>query len=172
MLTSGRPALLGMWFKGKTKTAIPSIAQPDEFLAEVLVWYRKNQPEWRTVGVTDTDPAKYHFRKPADADWGMLAHGGSAGMYSFVIALSWCIGHMPFHHTTPFGNLVDDLTSTFWADTRGPLAQTPGFVQFAERPAKLVKTIRSLSKPTPATATSSTVATPVATSSRGRTIKK
>ena len=62
------------------------IVNPTTFAPAYVAWWRQLQPPWRTrvSGTLSQDV-------PETEDWANLAKGGTAGIYTVVVALSWWI---------------------------------------------------------------------------------
>ncbi|KAF6741393.1 hypothetical protein DFP72DRAFT_833755, partial [Ephemerocybe angulata] len=90
MGTAGRPPQVQAWIKGRNKVAPPAL-ELDTYGPAVQGWWKMIQPGWRITELDDPS-APLSRDVPADADWGMLCYGGSAGMYTLVMAASWWVG--------------------------------------------------------------------------------
>jgi hypothetical protein len=107
--TNGRPKQVQAWIKNHNKTIVPPL-NIAVFSPQTLVWWKVNQPEWRTTGVDGLSPAAYHRAAPDDADWSSVARGGTAGVYTVVMALSWWVRSATVPWTDDLTTIVNDVT--------------------------------------------------------------
>jgi hypothetical protein len=75
------------WIKSRIdKKHVAPDVQPEEYGKSFMKWWTVLQPSWRRmVGGTLTKDM------PDDEKWGVLMKGGTAGVYTVVVALSWWI---------------------------------------------------------------------------------
>lgn len=55
-----------------------------------MAWWIAIQPRWRVA-----DDSSFIYETPAGEEWHILHKGGSAGLYTVVVALSWWIKALP-----------------------------------------------------------------------------
>ena len=91
LLTTLRPAEVAAWIKNKKKEVPPEV-NPDTYSSSFMTWWFAIQPTWRL-----SDNASFVYEAPPDEDWRLLCKGGSAGLYTVVVALSWWIRALPLH---------------------------------------------------------------------------
>ena len=89
--TTSRPAEVAAWIKNKKKEVPPEV-DPDTYGSSFMTWWFAIQPTWRL-----SDNASFVYEAPPDEDWRLLHKGGSAGLYTVVVALSWWIRALPLH---------------------------------------------------------------------------
>jgi hypothetical protein len=109
MNTTGRPKPVQAWMKAHTKTAVPPI-DFSLYPAQTLAWWKVNQPGWRTAGVDTVNPAAFKREPPSDPDWSTLPRGGTAGIYTVVMALSWWVANAGATWSEELVAVVDDLS--------------------------------------------------------------
>ena len=51
-----------------------------------MAWWIAIQPEWRIA-----DDGSFNYEAPKDEEWTVLHKGGTAGLYTVVVALSWWV---------------------------------------------------------------------------------
>jgi hypothetical protein len=51
-----------------------------------MAWWIAIQPEWRMA-----EDGSFKYEAPKDEDWSVLHKGGTAGLYTVVVALSWWV---------------------------------------------------------------------------------
>ena len=92
------------WIKSKKKTSVPSI-KPGRYGKQFVGWWKALQPTWRIK-------ANGSFGRdiPESEDWQSLKKGGSAGMYTLVMSLSWWIKSVADHEAADAWLIVDDLS--------------------------------------------------------------
>jgi hypothetical protein len=59
---------------------------PDAYGSSFMAWWIAIQPKWRLA-----DDSSFVYSLPALEDWRMLHKGGSSGLYTAVVALSWWV---------------------------------------------------------------------------------
>lgn len=74
-----------------------------EFGIQWMRWWREIQPDWRKVEEGGNALSR---QMPEDETWGLLAKGGTAGLYTVVMSLSWWIKQVASD-----GSLADAWTS-------------------------------------------------------------
>ncbi|RXW11814.1 hypothetical protein EST38_g14041 [Candolleomyces aberdarensis] len=109
MNTNGRPKQVQAWMKSHNKTT-PQPLDLAVYSPQTLGWWKINQPEWRTVNVDGISPINFCREVPNDADWSSLARGGSAGIYTVVMALSWWVRNTGSSWSKDLSAIVDDVT--------------------------------------------------------------
>lgn len=82
---SSRPSEVADWIKSKKKDS-PHQVDPDTYGSSFMTWWIAIQPEWRLA-----DDSTFKYMAPVDEDWRVLHKGGSAGLYTVVVALSWWV---------------------------------------------------------------------------------
>jgi len=87
--TTSRPAEVTAWIKSKKKEVPPEV-DPDTYGSSFMAWWFAIQPTWRL-----SDNASFVYEALPDEDWRLLRKGGSAGLYTVVVALSWWIRALP-----------------------------------------------------------------------------
>lgn len=85
MPVSSRPNEVAEWIKSKKKD-VPREVDPDTYGSAFMTWWIAIQPEWRLA-----DDSSFIYVAPVDEDWRVLHKGGSAGLYTVVVALSWWV---------------------------------------------------------------------------------
>ncbi|EDR08980.1 uncharacterized protein LACBIDRAFT_326631 [Laccaria bicolor S238N-H82] len=83
--TTSRPDEVASWIKSKKKDT-PREVNPDSYGSSFMAWWIAIQPDWRL-----NDDTSFNYVVPATEDWRQLHKGGSAGLYTIVVALSWWI---------------------------------------------------------------------------------
>ena len=83
--TTSRPDEVASWIKSKKKDT-PRDVDPDSYGSSFMAWWIAIQPNWRV-----NDDASFNYVVPAAEDWRQLHKGGSVGLYTVVVALSWWI---------------------------------------------------------------------------------
>ena len=58
----------------------------EKFGSSFMAWWIAIQPAWRVK-----DDGSFNYEAPKDEDWSVLHKGGTAGLYTVVVALSWWI---------------------------------------------------------------------------------
>jgi hypothetical protein len=83
-----RPEEVAKWIKRhvKKKHEPVTISEPIKFGEQICAWWAALQPTWRVLV-----NGSYSRDVPAEELWSHLQKGGSAGIYSVVMALSWWI---------------------------------------------------------------------------------
>ncbi|KDR76584.1 hypothetical protein GALMADRAFT_1328474, partial [Galerina marginata CBS 339.88] len=87
--TTSRPEEVAAWIKSKKKDSPPDV-DPDSYGSSFMAWWIAIQPRWRLA-----DNAAFVYQTPTGEDWRLLHKGGSAGLYTVVVALSWWIRVLP-----------------------------------------------------------------------------
>ena len=82
---SSRPAEVAEWIKSKKKDS-PHAVDPDTYGSSFMTWWIAIQPKWRVA-----DDSTFTYTAPNDEDWHALHKGGSAGLYTIVVVLSWWV---------------------------------------------------------------------------------
>src|SRR5882757_11117507 len=93
-----RPEEVAAWIKSKKKN-IPPDVDADKYSSSFIAWWIAIQPSWRVA-----DDGSFIYATPAGEEWQLLHKGGSAGLYTVVVALSWWIKALP----------AGDLSSRAW----------------------------------------------------------
>jgi hypothetical protein len=129
MNTMSRPKAVQAWIRSHKKTVIPDI-DIAVYPTQTLAWWKTNQPSWRIEGIDGMNPLE--FKRPAtpDADWSSLNRGGTAGIYTVVMALSWWISRVGSEWSQELTAFVDDLAWVLGEMSapnpeEGPSAQSP-----------------------------------------------
>jgi hypothetical protein len=75
------------WIKARVdkKDVAPDV-QPEEYGKSFMKWWTVLQPSWRKM-----DDGRLTKDTPDGEKWGGLLKGGTAGIYTVVVALSWWI---------------------------------------------------------------------------------
>jgi hypothetical protein len=102
--TSLRPGEVHNWMKSKKKDSVPSIV-PGRYGPKLMKWWKGLQPSWRAQG--DEILGR---NMPTGENWSLLRKGGSAGIYTVVMGLSWCIKAQATQHDADSWIIVNDLT--------------------------------------------------------------
>lgn len=68
-----------------------------------MAWWIAIQPKWRLA-----DDSSFVYVAPADEEWDILQKGGSAGLYTLIVALSWWINVL----------IPKDLSTRAWTTVR------------------------------------------------------
>ena len=68
-------------------------------------WWKALQPAWRIK-----PDGSFGRDIPASEDWQSLKKGGSAGIYTIVMGLSWWIQSLAGHEDVDAWLIVDDLS--------------------------------------------------------------
>jgi hypothetical protein len=106
--TESRPEEVTKWIKChvKKKHEPVTISKPIEFGRQICAWWAALQPTWRILvsgGYSREVPIEDGDSEP----WSHLQKGGSAGIYIFIMALSWWI-----HAASNESNALDSLWLT------------------------------------------------------------
>jgi hypothetical protein len=75
--------------KSKKKDRSPDV-DPDTYGSSFMAWWVAIQPKWRLA-----DDSSFVYTLPTGEDWRLLHKGGSAGLYTVVVALSWWVKAIP-----------------------------------------------------------------------------
>ncbi|KAF8157394.1 hypothetical protein BJ912DRAFT_1070409 [Pholiota molesta] len=91
---TSRPDEVVTWIRSKRKNSAPNIVDIEAFAESYLTWWLSLQPEWRTGnsdvgGFKSIESVSLMVEAPGDEEWQILCKGGSAGIYTVVVALSW-----------------------------------------------------------------------------------
>ena len=89
--------------KTKKKDAVPSI-NAGRYGPLMMEWWKGLQPTWRTQ-----DNGILSRNTPTEEKWMSLWKGGSAGIYTVVIGLSWWIKAQDMKCDADTWNMVEDL---------------------------------------------------------------
>lgn len=89
--------------KIKKKDSVPSIT-PGRYGPLMMEWWKGLQPPWRT-----DDNGILSRNTPTEENWLSLRKGGSAGIYTVVIGLSWWIKAQDTKSDADSWIMVDDL---------------------------------------------------------------
>ncbi|KAJ2911921.1 hypothetical protein MD484_g8491, partial [Candolleomyces efflorescens] len=108
MNTTSRPKAVQTWIRSHKKTLIPDIDLA-VYPTQTLAWWKSNQPSWRIEGVDGMNPLGFKRTAAPDADWTTLSRGGTAGIYTVVMALSWWISRAGSEWSEELAAFVDDL---------------------------------------------------------------
>jgi hypothetical protein len=73
------------WIKKRKKDSPPDV-DVEKFGSSFMAWWIALQPEWRV-----TEDGSFKYEAPKDEDWSGLHKGGTAGLYTVVVALSWWV---------------------------------------------------------------------------------
>ena len=84
LATKRRPQEISNWIKSKKKDIVP-LVKPGVFGKRFMEWWKLLQPSWRN----DKDSLVRSL--PQGETWDGLRKGGTAGIYTVVISLSWWI---------------------------------------------------------------------------------
>lgn len=121
MSTTSRPGEIAKWIKSKKKDYVPLI-KPGFYGPLFMKWWKGLQPSWRAQG--DTFLSR---NTPTVNNWSVLRKGGSAGLYTVVIGLSWWIKAQTMQRNADSWIIVDDITWVIHQmnmDVSGNLAQS------------------------------------------------
>ncbi|KIJ95407.1 hypothetical protein K443DRAFT_11414 [Laccaria amethystina LaAM-08-1] len=77
------------WIKSKKKEVLPEV-DPNAYGSSFMAWLLAIQLTWRL-----SDDTLFVYKAPPDKDWKSLSKGGSAGLYTVVVTLSWWIQALP-----------------------------------------------------------------------------
>ena len=58
----------------------------EKFGSLFMAWWIALQPEWRIK-----DDRSFNYKAPKEEDWSVLQKGGTAGLYTVVVALLWWV---------------------------------------------------------------------------------
>jgi hypothetical protein len=58
----------------------------EKFGSSFMAWWIALQPEWRIK-----DDGSFNYEAPKEEDWSVLQKGGTAGLYTVVVALLWWV---------------------------------------------------------------------------------
>jgi len=83
--TVSRPGEVQVWIKSKKKDLPPAV-DLEVYRPLFMEWWHTLQPSWRlrNDGSLSCEPR-------VDEEWSVLGKGGSAGLYTVVVSLSWWI---------------------------------------------------------------------------------
>lgn len=85
--TTNRPSEVALWIKQHLdKKHVPIRIKPDAFGQQLLAWWKALQPTWRLLpdGTMSKDV-------PREEKWATIRKGGSAGLYTVIMAVSWWV---------------------------------------------------------------------------------
>jgi hypothetical protein len=102
--TKCRPSQVTDWIKSKKKDVAPLVdlgSYGDQFMK----WWRMMQPSWRIPKEGDLLVCK----APIDGNWQVLRKGGTSGIYTVVMGLSWWIKAQGIAHDVNAWTTVSDL---------------------------------------------------------------
>ena len=80
-----RPEEVASWIKGKKKTSPPKV-DVETYGSSFMAWWIALQPAWRV-----SNNGCFNYTAPSDEDWHVLQKGGTTGLYTVVVALSWWV---------------------------------------------------------------------------------
>lgn len=100
--TKERPEEVSVWIRRHRKDIVPEF-KVSEFSIQWMTWWREIQPEWRREEGGSNSLSR---QTPDDETWGSLVKGGTAGLYTVVMSLSWWIKQVASD-----GSLADAWTS-------------------------------------------------------------
>jgi hypothetical protein len=83
--TTSRPEEVASWIKGRKKDSPPDV-EVEKYGSSFMAWWIALQPEWRIC-----EDGSFIYEAPKDEDWSVLHKGGTAGLYTVVVALSWWV---------------------------------------------------------------------------------
>jgi len=84
------------------------LVNPLEYGKKFLVWWKKMQPSWRASGPEAIlSPLR---DMPTGKTWQAIRKGGTAGVYTVVMGLSWWIMAQHIERDANAWSVVDDLT--------------------------------------------------------------
>ena len=87
--TKSRPREVSDWIKSKKKDVVPFV-NLSAYGVRFTEWWGGMQPSWRLFRGPD-GPLNLVREAPKSETWQGLKKGGTAGMYTVVMALSWWI---------------------------------------------------------------------------------
>jgi hypothetical protein len=90
--------------KSKKKDLVPSVI-PGRYGPVLTRWWKGLQPSWRAQ-----DDGILSRNTPTDEKWLLLRKGGSAGIYTIIMGLSWWIKAQATERDAESWLIVDDLT--------------------------------------------------------------
>lgn len=92
------------WIRSKKKVATPVI-NVGRYGPMFTAWWKKLQPLWRVQG-----DGTFGQNAPVEEDWQALRKGGTTGIYTVVIALSWWINAQGDEHDIALWDIVNDIS--------------------------------------------------------------
>lgn len=105
--TTSRPPEIPAWMKSRKKDCVPSII-PSHYGPVFTKWWKGLQPSWRAQG--DEILSR---NTPTGENWGLLRKGGTAGIYTVVMGLSWWIKAQATQRDADSWIIVNDITWIF-----------------------------------------------------------
>jgi hypothetical protein len=69
--------------------------EAEKYGSSFMAWWIAIQPEWRI-----TDDGSFNYEAPKDEEWSVLRKGGTAGLYTVVVALSWWVSTLTPENTS------------------------------------------------------------------------
>jgi hypothetical protein len=87
--TVSRPGEVQAWIKSKKKDSPPAV-DLEAYGLSFMEWWRTLQPSWRLC-----DDGSLSHEPRVNEEWSVLGKGGSAGLYTVVVSLSWWIVAAP-----------------------------------------------------------------------------
>jgi hypothetical protein len=101
---ASRPGEIPNWMKSKKKDYVPSII-PSRYGPLFTKWWKGLQPAWRAQG-----DEILSCNTPTGENWALLRKGGTAGMYTVVMGLSWWIKAQAIQCDADSWFIVNDIT--------------------------------------------------------------
>ena len=102
-----RPKEVSDWIRSKKKDDAP-LVNAAEYGKRFMEWWKKIQPSWRVSGSEGVLPL---FRDvPATETWQAIRKGGTVGVYTIVMGLSWWIMAQRVERDANAWSVVDDVT--------------------------------------------------------------
>ena len=98
------PGEIPNWIKSKKKDYVPSII-PRCYGPSMTKWWKGLQPLWWAQ-----DDGTLSCNMPAEENWALLRKGGTAGIYTVVMGLSWWIKAQATQRDADSWIIVHDLT--------------------------------------------------------------
>lgn len=92
--TTSRPEEVASWIKSRKKNSPPNV-EAEKYGSSFMAWWIAIQPEWRI-----TDDGSFNYEAPKDEEWSVLRKGGTAGLYTVVVALSWWVSTLTPENTS------------------------------------------------------------------------
>jgi len=102
-----RPKEVSDWIRSKKKDDAP-LVNPLEYGKKFLAWWKKMQPSWRASG---PEAILSPLRDvPTSKMWQAIRKGGTAGVYTVMMGLSWWIMAQHIERDANAWSIIDDLT--------------------------------------------------------------
>jgi hypothetical protein len=98
-----RPKAISDWIKSKKKTVMPTL-DAGLYGKWFKDWWTAIQPSWRVNG------GSLSREVPWDETWQMLRKGGTSGVYTVIMGLSWWIAAQHTERDVIAWDIVDDFT--------------------------------------------------------------